>query len=75
MTLFHSLFIPVACRIRGNPASENCTLYNGTWFNETCYTVDGVGQYRYNYTLEEVNKSNFDSNSNDTKSPSDEYFQ
>ncbi|KAK6173320.1 hypothetical protein SNE40_016794 [Patella caerulea] len=48
---------------------QNCTLYNGTFYNNTCYTVDMVGQATFNYMQNSTNNSLAKS-----KSPSDEYF-
>lgn len=41
---------------------------NGTWFNQTCWTIEENGEDNYNY---------YTKLSNDTgrKSASDEYFQ
>ncbi|XP_046344922.2 sodium- and chloride-dependent glycine transporter 1-like isoform X1 [Haliotis rufescens] len=48
----------------------NCTTQNGTWYNSTCYTVQGVGQQMYNNIINITNHTKL----LDNKSPSDEYF-
>ncbi|ESO89519.1 hypothetical protein LOTGIDRAFT_218886 [Lottia gigantea] len=48
---------------------NNCTNYNGTFYNDTCYTVDMVGQDTFDYMKNISNHT-----LSNSRSPSDEYF-
>ena len=82
-----------ACFVRGgeDPMITNCTQYNGTWYNETCYTLASHGEEVYSWATEQVNTSSIAAvHDNNTvhnvthsvthnvthkKSAADEYFQ
>ena len=52
-------------------AQSNCTTYNGTWYNMTCWFEDQTEPDVYNNVQHLANISG----AVDIKSPSDEYFQ
>lgn len=47
---------------------KNCSQYNGTWYNQTCWTLDQHGSDTFNFFEQLVNQTG-------RKSASYEYFQ
>ncbi|XP_013399591.1 sodium- and chloride-dependent glycine transporter 1 [Lingula anatina] len=61
-----------ACGVLNKAAEKNCTAYNGTYFNDTCYSIESHGWDIYNYIQ---NVSNLTSEEELKRvNPSDEFF-
>ncbi|XP_064650709.1 sodium- and chloride-dependent glycine transporter 1-like isoform X4 [Lineus longissimus] len=59
-----------ACSLLGIAEARNCTNYNGTYFNHTCFTIDEYGEDMFYHVQNLSNLTEVPQ----PKSPSDEYF-